>query len=390
MATHLDQRGEPSGDALGDQPRFLNRELSWLEFNARVLALADDPQVPLLERVKFLAIFSSNLDEFFQVRVAALKDMVAAHLGSTSPDGRTAARQLEEISDRVGTLVSEQEAIYHERVKPALAAAGIWISDWDDLDDEDRKYLIDVYEQRIFPVLTPLSFDPGHPFPYISNLSLNLGVTVADPDTGEHRFARVKVPPLLPRFVITPDGERFVPLEQVIAAHLATLFNGMDVVDFVPFRVTRNADLTLEEEEADDLLAAVEMELRRRRFGRAVRLEVDHRMSAEMLELLLRELDLEPDDVSFHHGPLGLSGLWSVHALPRPDLKDDPWIPVTPTGLVDAVRGQSQHLLGDPGRRHPRAPSVRLVRDLDRRVHQAGVDRPGGARDQDDALPHLG
>ncbi len=375
MATHLDQRGEPSGYALGDQPRFLNRELSWLEFNARVLALADDPQVPLLERVKFLAIFSSNLDEFFQVRVAALKDMVAAHLGSTSPDGRTAARQLEEISDRVGTLVSEQEAIYHDRVKPALAAAGIWISDWEDLDDEDRKYLIDVYEQRIFPVLTPLSFDPGHPFPYISNLSLNLGVTVADPDTGEHRFARVKVPPLLPRFVITPDGERFVPLEQVIAAHLATLFNGMDVVDFVPFRVTRNADLTLEEEEADDLLAAVEMELRRRRFGRAVRLEVDHRMSAEMLELLLRELDLEPDDVSFHHGPLGLSGLWSVHALPRPDLKDDPWIPVTPTGLVDASDGNrsifSVIRAGDILVHHPYDSFATSIEEF---IRQASID----------------
>ncbi len=375
MATHLDQRGEPSGDALGDQPRFLNRELSWLEFNARVLALADDLQVPLLERVKFLAIFSSNLDEFFQVRVAALKDMVAAHLGSTSPDGRTAARQLEEISDRVGTLVSEQEAIYHDRVKPALAAAGIWISDWEDLDDEDRKYLIDVYEQRIFPVLTPLSFDPGHPFPYISNLSLNLGVTVADPDTGEHRFARVKVPPLLPRFVITPDGERFVPLEQVIAAHLATLFNGMDVVDFVPFRVTRNADLTLEEEEADDLLAAVEMELRRRRFGRAVRLEVDHRMSAEMLELLLRELDLEPDDVSFHHGPLGLSGLWSVHALPRPDLKDDPWIPVTPTGLVDASDGNrsifSVIRAGDILVHHPYDSFATSIEEF---IRQASID----------------
>ncbi len=375
MATHLDQRGEPSGDALGDQPRFLNRELSWLEFNARVLALADDPQVPLLERVKFLAIFSSNLDEFFQVRVAALKDMVAAHLGSTSPDGRTAARQLEEISDRVGKLVSEQEAIYHDRVKPALAAAGIWISDWEDLDDEDRRYLIDVYEQRIFPVLTPLSFDPGHPFPYISNLSLNLGVTVADPDTGEHRFARVKVPPLLPRFVITPDGERFVPLEQVIAAHLATLFNGMDVVDFVPFRVTRNADLTLEEEEADDLLAAVEMELRRRRFGRAVRLEVDHRMSAEMLELLLRELDLEPDDVSFHHGPLGLSGLWSVHALPRPDLKDDPWIPVTPTGLVDASEGNrsifSVIRAGDILVHHPYDSFATSIEEF---IRQASID----------------
>ena len=375
MATHLEQRGEPSADVLGEQPRFLNRELSWLEFNARVLALADDPQVPLLERVKFLAIFSSNLDEFFQVRVAALKDMVAAHLASTSPDGLTAARQLEEISDRVGTLVSEQEEIYHERVKPALAAAGIWISDWDDLDDEDRKYLIDVYEQRIFPVLTPLSFDPGHPFPYISNLSLNLGVTVADPDTGERRFARVKVPPLLPRFVITPDGERFVPLEQVIAVHLSTLFTGMDVVDFVPFRVTRNADLTLEEEEADDLLAAVEMELRRRRFGRAVRLEVDHRMSAEMLELLLRELDLEPDDVSFHHGPLGLSGLWSVHALPRPDLKDDPWVPVTPTGLVDASEGNrsifSVIRAGDILVHHPYDSFATSVEEF---IRQASID----------------
>ncbi|HTN80587.1 MAG TPA: RNA degradosome polyphosphate kinase [Acidimicrobiales bacterium] len=375
MVTHVDQLGEPAGDELADGSFYLNRELSWLEFNARVLALADDPQVPLLERVKFLAIFSSNLDEFFQVRVAALKDQVAAHVGSRSPDGRTAAQQLEEISDRVGALVSQQEEIYHERVKPALAAAGIWISDWDDLDEEDRKYLIDVYEQRIFPVLTPLSFDPGHPFPYISNLSLNLGVTVSDPDTGERRFARVKVPPLLPRFVITPDGERFVPLEQVIAVHLSTLFLGMEVVDFVPFRVTRNADLTLEEEEADDLLAAVEMELRRRRFGRAVRLEVDHRMSAEMLELLLRELDLEPDDVSFHHGPLDLSGLWSVHALPRPDLKDEPWMPVTPPSLADAADGNRSIFSvirnGDLLMHHPYDSFATSVEEF---IRQASID----------------
>ena len=377
MVTHLDHPpGEPVGQAelTGDE-RYLNRELSWLEFNARVLALADDPQVPLLERVKFLAIFSSNLDEFFQVRVAALKDMVAAKVSSVSPDGRTAGRQLEQISDRVGELVSQQEEIYHDRIKPALATAGIWISDWNDLDDEDRRYLIDVYEQRIFPVLTPLSFDPGHPFPYISNLSLNLGVTVSDPDTGERRFARVKVPPLLPRFVITPDGERFVPLEQVIAAHLSTLFTGMDVLDFVPFRVTRNADLTLEEEEADDLLAAVEMELRRRRFGRAVRLEVDHRMSAEMLELLLRELDLEPDDVSFHHAPLGLSGLWAVHALPRPDLKDEPWTPVTPTSLVDAAEGSrsifSVIRQGDILVHHPYDSFATSVEEF---IRQASID----------------
>jgi polyphosphate kinase len=185
----------------------------------------------------------------------------------------------------------------------------------------------------------------------------------------------VKVPPLLPRFVITPDGERFVPLEQVIAVHLSTLFTGMDVVDFVPFRVTRNADLTLEEEEADDLLAAVEMELRRRRFGRAVRLEVDHRMSAEMLELLLRELDLEPDDVSFHHGPLGLSGLWSVHALPRPDLKDDPWVPVTPTGLVDASEGNrsifSVIRAGDILVHHPYDSFATSVEEF---IRQASID----------------
>jgi polyphosphate kinase len=374
MATHLEQRETPA-QTLAEGQRHLNRELSWLEFNARVLALADDPQVPLLERVKFLAIFSSNLDEFFQVRVAALKDMVAAHVSSPSPDGLTAAQQLEDISGRVGALVSQQEEIYHDRVKPALATAGIWISDWQDLDDEDRRYLIDVYEQRIFPVLTPLSFDPGHPFPYISNLSLNLGVTVVDPDNGEQRFARVKVPPLLPRFVITPDGERFVPLEQVIAAHLATLFPGMDVVDFVPFRVTRNADLTLEEEEADDLLAAVEMELRRRRFGRAVRLEVDRRMSAEMLELLLRELDLEPDDVSFHHAPLDLAGLWSVHALPRADLKDDPWIPVTPTGLADAAEGSKSIFsvirAGDILVHHPYDSFATSVEEF---VRQASID----------------
>ncbi len=224
-------------------------------------------------------------------------------------------------------------------------------------------------------MLTPLSFDPGHPFPYISNLSLNLGVTVADPDTGERRFARVKVPPLLPRFVITPDGERFVPLEQVIAAHLSTLFLGMDVIDFVPFRVTRNADLTLEEEEADDLLAAVEMELRRRRFGRAVRLEVDDRMSAEMLELLLRELDLEPDDVSFHHGPLDLSGLWSVHALDRSGPEGRSLDAGDPLGLADAAEGDrsifSVIRQGDVLVHHPYDSFATSVEEF---IRQASVD----------------
>ncbi len=317
--------------------RFVNRELSWLDFNARVLALADDPSVPLLERVKFLAIFSSNLDEFFQVRVAALKDQVAANVGRISPDGRSPEQQLLDISDRVADLVVEQERIFLDEVVPALARAGIHLSSWEDLDDDDRKHLDEVFEHRIFPVLTPLAVDPAHPFPYISNLSLNLAVVVRDPHTHERRFARVKVPPLLPRFVVLPDGERFVPLEQVIATHLEALFPGMEIEAHTPFRVTRNADLTLEEEEADDLLAAVEMELRRRRFGRAVRLEIDRSMPPDVRELLLRELDLTDDDVTTHRGPLDLVGLWKVHALDRPDLKDEPWPPVTPLRLQEAA-----------------------------------------------------
>ena len=317
--------------------RLLNRELSWLDFNTRVLALADDERVPLLERVKFSAIFSSNLDEFFQVRVAALKDQVAAGITRPSPDGRTPAQQLIEVSDRVEVLVREQERVLLERLVPALRDVRVELLSWDELDQDDRKNLEEVFEQRIFPVLTPLSFDPGHPFPYISNLSLNLGVTVLDPETGEHRFARVKVPPLLPRFLPLTDGDRFVPLEQVIAPQLGILFPGMEIVEHFTFRVTRNADLTVAEGEADDLLAAVEMELRRRRFGRAVRLEAQEGMSEDMVELLLRELDLERDDVSFHRAPLDLKGLFLVHAIDRPDLKDDPWPPVTKPRLAAAA-----------------------------------------------------
>ncbi len=316
--------------------RLLNRELSWLDFNARVLALAADERVPLLERVKFSAIFSSNLDEFFQVRVAALKDQVAAGITRPSPDGRTPAQQLIEISDRVEELVHEQEEILLAGLVPALRRAGVELTSWDDLDRDDRKHFEEIFEQRIFPVLTPLAVDPSHPFPYISNLSLNLGVMVRDPDTGERRFARVKVPPLLPRFLQLRDGDRFVPLEQVIAPQLSTLFAGMVIEQHWAFRVTRNADLTLAEGEADDLLAAVEMELRRRRFGRAVRLEVQAGMSDEMVELLLRELDLERDDVSFLRAPLDLKGLFLVHAVDRPDLKDDAWPPVVKPTLAAA------------------------------------------------------
>jgi polyphosphate kinase len=341
VATHLDEEAVEAEDAAErlragtahEERRYLNRELSWLDFNSRVLALVEDESVPLLERAKFLAIFSENLDEFFQVRVAGLKDQHAAGVGAQR-DGDSPAEQLRGVRAQVERLVERQVQVFLKSVAPSLAEHGIVFSDWDELDDDDRAYLVHEFEQHIYPVLTPLAVDPGHPFPYISNLSLNLAVIVRDHTTGERRFARVKVPPLLPRFVVTPDGERFVPLEQVIAAHLDVLFPGMEIECNYPFRVTRNADLTLEEEEADDLLAAVELELRRRRFGRAVRLEVDVATSDEVRELLMRELDLGPDDTYTVEGPLDLSGMWAVHELARPELKEDAWVPVTQPRLA--------------------------------------------------------
>ena len=314
--------------------RLLNRELSWLDFDARVLALAENPSLPLLERAKFLAIFSQNLDEFFQVRVAGLMDQVAAGLTAETPDGRTPAQQLLEVRDQVDELVARSERTFLEQLAPALGEVGIIFSSYADLDDDDVKELDEVFEHRIFPVLTPLAVDPGHPFPYISHLSLNLALVVRDPVTAQRRFARVKVPNLLPRFIVLSDGERFVPLEQVIAAHLDQLFPGMEIEDHYSFRVTRNADLTLEEEEADDLLAAVELELRRRRFRRAVRLELDADVSDEVRDLLVRELDVTDEEVELHAGPLDLGGLWAVHGLDRPDLKDPVYTPVSPPALV--------------------------------------------------------
>ncbi|MDQ3897568.1 MAG: RNA degradosome polyphosphate kinase [Actinomycetota bacterium] len=323
-------------DSSEDRPRYINRELSWLDFNARVLALAEDPDTPVLERAKFLSIFSSNLDEFFQVRVAALHDKHDAGLGATSPDGLTPSDQLRAIRARVQDLIGRQAELFLDDIVPTLGDAGIVLSDWESLDDDDREFLVDVFERRIFPVLTPLAVDPGHPFPYISSLSLNLGVSVRDPETGAGRFARLKVPPLLPRFVVMPDGERFVAVEQVIAAHLGALFPGMEIESHDTFRVTRNADVTMEdEEEVDDLLAAVELELRRRRFGRAIRLEVARTMSDDVRDLLLRELELTPDDVYVVDGPLELSGLMAVYDLDRPDLKDRAWVGVTQPRLVD-------------------------------------------------------
>jgi polyphosphate kinase len=342
VAAHLEdviegahhQAFHPEVDA--PEQRYLNKELSSLDYLARVLSRADDAGVPLLERAKFIAIFSQNLDEFFQVRVAGLKDQVAAGVGKPSDDGLTPTGQLLAIQRRVADLLDHQTRIFLDEVSPALADVGIRFSNWDELDDDDRVYLVDFFEQQIFPVLTPLAVDPGHPFPYISNLALNLAVMVKDPQTRDRRFARVKVPNLLPRFVVLPDGERYVPLEQVIAEHLSSLFPGMIVERHHPFRVTRNADLTLEEDEADDLLAAVEVELRRRRFGRAVRLEVADDIDEEILDLLVRELDIEEDDVYVSGAPLDLGGLWNLYDVQRPDLKDQPWKSVTQARIASA------------------------------------------------------
>ncbi|HEX6236852.1 MAG TPA: RNA degradosome polyphosphate kinase [Acidimicrobiales bacterium] len=369
------ETGRAPGDL--DVRRYRNRELSWLEFNERVLALAEDDRVPLLERAKFLAIFGQNLDEFFQVRVAGLKDQVAAGVGVTSPDGRTAVRQLLDIRDRLDAVLPRMQATFLDQVAPALAEAGIRLSSWSDLDEDDGKFLVETFDERIFPVLTPLAVDPGHPFPYISNLSLNLAVLVRDPETGTRRFARVKVPPLLPRFVLLPDGERYVPLEQVIAAHLDRLFPGMDIEQTCAFRVTRNADLTLEEEEAEDLLAAVEIELRRRRFGRAVRLEIDAAMSDEVRELLQRELDVEDDDVYVSVAPLDLGGLWSVYDVDRPDLKYPAYTRVTP-GRLSSEDGERADVFaairhGDLLVHHPYESFRTTVEEF---VRQASVD-PG-------------
>ncbi|HEY5108956.1 MAG TPA: polyphosphate kinase 1 [Acidimicrobiales bacterium] len=314
--------------------RFANRELSWLEFANRLLDLAADDRQPLLEQVKFLAIFAEGLDEFFQVRVAGLEDQVAAGLRTRSPDGLAPGEQLEAISEQVTALVERQSRIFAGGVAPALQTAGILLTDWHMLDDHDRAHLDDVYVRTIFPILTPLAVDQGHPFPYISNLCLNLVLRVTDPTTGEQRIARVKVPPLLERFVALPDGSRFVPVEQVIAAHLDTLFPAMTIAEHHVFRVTRNADLSVDEDDAQDLLAAVELELHRRRFGQAVRLEVAAGISSDLLDLLVGAVDVPEDNVFLSDVPIDLGGLRTLSSVDRPALAPEPWTPLVPPQLA--------------------------------------------------------
>ena len=326
--------------------RYLNRELSWLDFNARVLALAADPSLPLLERAKFLAIFASNLDEFYMVRVAGLKRRDEMGLSVRSADGLTPREQLRHIAEETQQIASRHAHVFLHQVRPALAEEGIHVVTWADLDEAEREQLSAYFQEQVFPVLTPLAVDPAHPFPFVSGLSLNLAVTVKRPEDGGQHFARVKVPNNVDRFVEldvreSADGQggrpdvRFLPLEELIAAFLPVLFPGLEIVEHHAFRITRNADFEVEEDRDEDLLQALERELARRRFGSPVRLEVADDMTENMLQLLLRELDVNPGDVIQVPGLLDLSSLWQIYDVDRPDLKDPPFVPATPPAFAE-------------------------------------------------------
>lgn len=329
---------------LNEPQYYFNRELSWLEFNRRVLHEALDPRTLLLERLKFAAIFSSNLDEFFMVRIAALKQQVEANVSMLSPDGRTPQEQIDSIGQVLRPMVTEQHQHFEQVLRPALAEHGVYILNYIDLSQEQRLYLQDYYEKRIFPVLTPLAVDPGHPFPFISNLSLNLAVVVKDPEKEEEHFARVKVPSSLPRFVTFPPELRQlegksslwmgVPLEQVIAHNLESLFPGMNIQEYYLFRITRDADLEVAEDDADDLLLAIEQELRKRRLGGSVvRLELQTSMPEMLRETLMQEMKITQKEIYEIDGLLNLKDLMSLMSLPLPHLKDTPRTPIIPPRL---------------------------------------------------------
>jgi len=322
-------RGKPAAAAVGDSlpaGRYLDREESWLRFNQRVLELAEDETVPLLERTRFLGIFANNLDEFFMVRVAGRVRRMAAGLPVESASGIPPERVLDNVLKTVGELTQRHAACFSDSVRPALAAQGIEILRWKQLAAEEQDTLHKLFRERIYPVLTPLVVDPAHPFPYISGLSLSLAVTIADPRTGRTMFARVKVPPLLPRFLAVAPY-RFVPMEDVIAVHLQDLFKGLDVIEQHVFRVTRARDLEIDEDVTEDLLKSLERELTRRRVEPAVRLEVEEPMSSDMLANLVAELGVDGRSVYRLRGPLDLSGLTAIADLDLPELKYPAFLP---------------------------------------------------------------
>jgi polyphosphate kinase len=328
----------PDHDALAAvekyDDRFLDRELSWLRFNQRVLELAEDPSLPLLERVRFLAIFTSNLDEFFMVRVAGLKRRIAAGLAVRAASGLMPREVLELIWRTTREISERHAAVFRDEIIPALATEGIALVRWADLTNEEVKYCKRMFKQRVFPVLTPLAVDPAHPFPYISGLSLNLAVLIRDPKSGKEHFARVKVPPIFTRFV--PLGHsRFVPLEDIMRERLSKLFPGMEILEAHMFRVTRNEDLEVEEDDAENLLTALEKELLRRRFGPPVRLEVEESISDSVLDLLISELGISEQEVFRLPGPLDLRGLHGIADINREELKFPAFVPTTHRRLAE-------------------------------------------------------
>jgi polyphosphate kinase len=329
----------PMSAAPGDNGRptslFFNRELSWLDFNQRVLELAKDTALPLLERVKFLAIFSSNLDEFFMKRVGGLQRQKVARLAERTIDGLTAAEQLEQIHRRVREMVDQQLDIWQNELRVALAREGVVIRSYDSLDPAEREFVNDYFRRLIFPILTPLAVDPGHPFPFISNLSKSIGIMLESPGVPEPLFVRLKTPENLPRYVPLPTKTHFIPVESVITGNLEMLFPGLKVLEHQLFRVTRNADIEFDEEDADDLLAQVEQELRRRRMAGVVRLELPADMSESMRNFIIEGLEVAGEDVHIVNGPIDLDDLMALANLDLPHLKFRPWVPLVPPRLRD-------------------------------------------------------
>jgi len=365
---------EPAHDDLPKE-RFLDRELSSLRFNSRVLALAEDPDLPLLERTRFLAIFAGNLDEFFMVRVAGLKRRLEAGVAVPTASGRMPREVLSAIWSEAADLMQRHGRLFRDTVLPALSESTIALLRWDDLDTDEQKSMQELFTDRIYPVLTPLAVDPAHPFPYISGLSLNLAVTIRNPDTGEEHFARVKVPPIFPRFVTLGD-QRFVPLEDVIAAHLDQLFPGMEVLQHHTFRVTRNEDLEVEEDDAENLLKALERELQRRRFGSPVRLEVEESMDEHVLELLVSELDVSTNEVFHLPGPLDLTGLHGIADLDRPELKYPAFVPHTHSHLAEVESASPADMFAAISRRDVllHHPYDSFATSVQRFIEQAAAD----------------
>ncbi len=351
---------------------YLNRELSWLSFNARVLALAADVKIPLLERLKYVAIYGSNLDEFFQVRVAGLRDLVAGEVRVRTPDGRTPEEQLDAIRVAVEQLERYRQDVFTNQLIPQLRLQGVSILGYDELEPADQKLADAYFDEQVFPILTPLAVDPGHPFPYISDLSLNLGVRVRRLEDERSRFARIKVPGSLDRLVELTAPGMFIRVEDLIVAHLDQLFPGLEIVEHLAFRVTRNADLNYRDEEADDLLELVEMELRRRRFGNAVRLEIGTSSGESIHSLLRRELQIDESDIYVEHGFLASSDLWSLMKLDRPDLRFDDFSPVVPA-RVSQRSGEEVDLFEELRARdllvhHPYESFTASIQDLIRRA----------------------